>query len=380
MAFIGRSILEDILKHNPPKALVIFGPRRVGKTTILQHASSSLSTTWYTGDSPEDIRTLNVDSAADLRTLLRQSPAIVIDEAQRIPSIGLLIKRLVDINVTLDNPVSIFVTGSSSFELSSGVKESAMGRINELQMWPLSSAELAGHTNWGSVTQNIRWNLVYGMYPEICAEPEFARKNLTDYYNSLLFKDIFTLGGIRLNDKFERLVQYLAYNIGSIISYDALAREVGLNKNTVADYIRLLEQCFIVKVCPSFSRNLSNELKKSKKIYFYDNGIRNAVIQDFSPLNNRQDAGALWENFVFTERLKCHSMRKDYAKIFFWRTSENKPHELDFIEVVDGKLSAIECKLSPEEVAKPGKAFRAAYPDCEIHTVSPKDIMEVWEL
>lgn len=380
MDFIQRSILPEILAHKPPKALIIFGPRRVGKTTILQHVCQSLSTTWYTGDSPEDIKTLCIDSTSDLRTLLLQSPSIIIDEAQRIPSIGLLIKRLVDINVTLDNPVSIFVTGSSSFELASGVKESAMGRIRELQMWSLSSEELAKHTNWGTVTQNIRWNLVFGMYPEICANPESARENLISYCNSLLYKDVFTLAGIRLSDKFERLVQFLAYNVGSIISYDAVARKVGLNKNTVADYIRLLEQCFIVKVCSSFSRNLSNELKKSKKIYFYDNGIRNAVINNFSPLSNRQDAEALWENFVFTERLKLHSMRKDFGQIYFWRTSGNNPRELDFIEVVDGKLTAIECKLSASEKAKPGKAFKNAYPDCEIHTVSPKDIRKVWEI
>lgn len=218
-----------------------------------------MSTVWYTGDSFEDIKTLSIDSTADLRTLLQQSPTMIIDEAQRVPGIGLLIKRLVDINVTLDKPVSIFVTGSSSFELAFGVKESAMGRIRELQMWPLSTGELANHTNWGHVTQNIRWNLVYGMYPEICADSESARQNLMDYCSSLLFKDVFALGGIRLSDKFEKLVQFLAYNIGSIISYDAVAREVGLNKNTVADYIKLLEQCFIVKVCSSFSKNLSNE-------------------------------------------------------------------------------------------------------------------------
>ena len=380
MVLIERSLLPSLLKHKPPKAMVIFGPRRVGKTTLLQQADISQSATWYTGDSVSDIQALNIPSTDDLRNLLLQSDTLVIDEAQRVPDIGLLLKRLVDINATLEKPVKIYATGSSSLELASGVKESALGRIKELQMWPLSTQELAAHTSWGQVTQNIRWHLVYGMYPEICMDPESAKENLMDHCNALLFKDIFSLGGIRLSDKFEKLVQYLAYNIGALISYDSVSREVGLNKNTVADYVTLLEQCFIVKVCPSYAKNLSNELKKSKKIYFCDNGIRNAVIGNFSPLSNRPDAGALWENFVFTERLKLHSLRKDYAKIFFWRTSERHPRELDFIEVQDGNMTAIECKLSKNEVAKPGDAFLEAYPDCPIHTMSPADVKELWQV
>ena len=380
MALIERSLLSTLLTHKPPKAMVIFGPRRVGKTTLLQQANVSLSAAWYTGDSVSDIQALNIPSTDDLRNLLLQSEAIVIDEAQRVPDIGLLLKRLVDINSTLEKPVKIFATGSSSFELASGVKESALGRIKELQMWPLSAKELADHTSWGQVTQNIRWHMVYGMYPEICTDPESAKENLMDHCNALLFKDIFSLGGIRLSDKFEKLVQYLAYNVGSLISYDGVSREVGLNKNTVADYVTLLEQCFIVKVCPSFAKNLSNELKKSKKIYFCDNGIRNAVIGNFSPIANRPDAGALWENFVFTERLKLHSLNKDYAKIFFWRTSDGRPRELDFIEVLDGQMTAIECKMTKDEVAKPGAAFTGAYPDCRIHTISPADVMKLWKI
>lgn len=380
MSLIERSLLPAILKHKPPKAMLIFGPRRVGKTTLLQQAEGSLSAIWYTGDSLSDIEALNIPSTDDLRNLLLQGDAIVIDEAQRVPDIGLLLKRLVDINVTLDRPVKIFATGSSSFELASGVKESALGRIKELQMWPLSTQELAEHTSWGNVIQNIRWHMVYGMYPEICMDPESAKENLMDHCNALLFKDVFSLSGIRLSDKFEKLVQYLAYNVGSLVSYDSVSREVGLNKNTVADYVTLLEQCFIVKVCPSYAKNLSNELKKSKKIYFCDNGIRNAVIGNFSPVSNRPDAGALWENFVFTERLKLHSLNKDYAKIFFWRTSDGRPRELDFIEVLDGKMTAIECKMSKDEVAKPGAAFVKAYPDCQIHTVSPLDVMKLWQI
>ena len=248
------------------------------------------------------------------------------------------------------------------------------------KLWPLSTQELANANSWGRVTQNIHWHLVYGMYPEICMDPESAKENLMDHCNALLYKDIFSLAGIRRSDKFEKLVQFLAYNVGSLISYDSVSREVGLNKNTVADYITLLEQCFIVKVCPSYAKNLANELKKSKKIYFCANGIRNAVLGNFSPIANRSDAGALWENFVFTERLKLHSYRNDYAQIYFWRTQNPRPRELDFIEIVDGKMTAIECKLSKNEVAKPGDSFVKAYPDCEIRTVSPLDVQRLWQI
>ena len=175
------------------------------------------------------------------------------------------------------------------------------------------------------------------------------------------------------------LVKHLAYNIGSEVNYDNLAREIGLNKTTVADYIQLLEQCFIVKICPSFSRNLSNELKKGKKVYFCDNGIRNAIIGDFSPMSARrgQDAGALWENFFFMERVKLHSIRNDFTDMYFWRTTSNNPHELDFLEVKNEKIRAFECKLSPNAKARPRK-FMTAYPDSSIQVVTPNDLMKIW--
>lgn len=155
------------------------------------------------------------------------------------------------------------------------------------------------------------------MYPEICTDPEYARDNLISHCQSLLFKDIFNLSSIRYSSKFETLVKLLAYNIGSVVNYDNLSRETGLNRPMVMEYICLLEQCFVVKVCHSYAKNLSNELKKSKKIYFCDTGIRNAVIEDFSPLASRADAGALWENFFFMERVKFHSLHRDYARIYF---------------------------------------------------------------
>ena len=380
MALFNRSLLSSFLDHKPPKVLVIFGPRRVGKTTLLQQSAVSHSVTWYTGDSLTDVKALNIPSTDDLRNLLLQGKALVIDEAQRVPDIGLLLKRLVDINVTLENPVMILATGSSSFELASGVKESALGRIKQRQMWPLSTKELAENSSWAKAVQNVGWHMIYGMYPKICTHPECAQESLRDHCNGWLFKDIYSLGRIRHCDKFEKLVQYLALNIGSLISYDRVSREIGLNKNTVADYIELLEQCFIVKVCPSYAKKLPAELTKSKKIYFCDNGIRNAVIGDFSPISNRSDAGALWENFVYTERMKLHAFNNDFAKIYFWRTSGRRPGQLAFVEVVDGKMTAIDCKMSKDEIASPRGAFVAAYPECSIHSICPQDVMNLWTI
>ena len=380
MSFIVRELQEIVRKQTPPKAVVIFGSRRVGKTTLLRELAKETTSVWYNGDNPEDIDRLNLRSSGDVLTTLRQAETLIIDEAQRFPDIGLTLKRLVDTNETLSNPVRIYVTGSSSLDLAKGVKESAVGRLVLLHMWPFSVTEVAAARGWGEVNQNIHQTLIYGLYPNIVTVPENARMTLQDYVDGILFKDLFALSGIRHNAKFEHLVRLLAYNIGSEVSYEGLARETGLNKTTVMDYITLLEQCFIVKLCPSFSRNLGNELKKGKKIYFCDNGIRNAILGDFSPLSGRKDAGALWENFFFMERVKLHDSRKDFTRLYFWRTTGRTPHELDFVEISDTGMQAFECKMNPKAKVNPGKDFLTSYPACKIHAVSPRDVMAIQNL
>ncbi len=371
MAYISRALGELVAKRSTHKVVVIFGSRRVGKTTLLRKLSAHRTTRWYNGDNADDVEALNLRSAGDVNNLLSLAEMIVIDEAQRIPDIGLTLKRLADANELLENPVKLYATGSSSLDLAKGVRESAVGRLIQYQMWPFSVKELAADKGWGWVMENRDRLMVYGMYPAAVTDNEEARETLRDYCEGILFKDIFALSGIRLYSKFDALVRLLAYNIGSEVNYDNLARETGLNKTTVADYITLLEQCFIVKVCPSYSRNLANELKKGKKIYFCDTGIRNAVIGDFTPMSTRSDAGALWENFFFMERQKLHSLQRDYANMYFWRTTGAKQHEIDFLEIVDGKMTAFECKLSENARAKPGDEFLKAYPDCSIQVVTP---------
>ena len=379
-AYIQRELQPQITRETPPKAVVIFGARQIGKTTLLTELSQyEKSVRWFNGDLITDHRQLQFSSSTDVELTLRQADTIIIDEAQRFPNIGLILKQLVDVNVRLNLGKKIFATGSSSLELAKGVKESAVGRLVHRQMWPLSISEIAAAKGWGEISQNIERLMIYGTYPAVFTDPDHAESTLRNYCDGVLYKDLFALAGIRQNEKFMHLVKLLAYNVGSEVNYDNLARDTGLSRTTVADYLQLLEQCFIIKICPSFSRNLSNELKKGKKVYFCDNGVRNAIIGDFSPMVARpsQDGGALWENFFFMERVKLHSIRNDFTDMYFWRTTSNNPHELDFLEVKNERIRAFECKLSSSAKARPGK-FTTAYPDAPIDTVTPDDLMRLW--
>lgn len=380
MPYIQRELQPQITRETPPKAVVIFGARQIGKTTLLTELSQyEKSVRWFNGDLITDHRQLQFSSSTDVELTLRQADTIIIDEAQRFPNIGLILKQLVDVNVRLNLGKKIFATGSSSLELAKGVKESAVGRLVHRQMWPLSISEIAAAKGWGEISQNIERLMIYGTYPAVFTDPDHAESTLRNYCDGVLYKDLFALAGIRQNEKFMHLVKLLAYNVGSEVNYDNLARDTGLSRTTVADYLQLLEQCFIIKICPSFSRNLSNELKKGKKVYFCDNGVRNAIIGDFSPMVARPslDGGALWENFFFMERVKLHSIRNDFTDMYFWRTTSNNPHELDFLEVKNERIRAFECKLSSSAKARPGK-FTTAYPDAPIDTVTPDDLMRLW--
>lgn len=380
MPYIQRELQPQITRETPPKAVVIFGARQIGKTTLLTELSQyEKSVRWFNGDLITDHRQLQFSSSTDVELTLRQADTIIIDEAQRFPNIGLILKQLVDVNVRLNLGKKIFATGSSSLELAKGVKESAVGRLVHRQMWPLSISEIAAAKGWGEISQNIERLMIYGTYPAVFTDPDHAESTLRNYCDGVLYKDLFALAGIRQNEKFMHLVKLLAYNVGSEVNYDNLARDTGLSRTTVADYLQLLEQCFIIKICPSFSRNLSNELKKGKKVYFCDNGVRNAIIGDFSPMVARpsQDGGALWENFFFMERVKLHSIRNDFTDMYFWRTTSNNPHKLDFLEVKNERIRAFECKLSSSAKARPGK-FTTAYPDAPIDTVTPDDLMRLW--
>ena len=233
-------------------------------------------------------------------------------------------------------------------------------------------AELAEHTSWIEVKRSIYDRMIFGCLPAVVNEPRRAQQYLLDFADAVLYKDLFKLAEMRKPTELMKLVKYLAFNVGSEVKYGTVASELGIQNKTIERYIDLLESCFIVKVVPSLSRNPQSEIKLGKKIYFYDNGIRNAIIRDFSPLPARTDVGALWENLFFTERLKQHAFRCDGAEIFFWRTRQQ--HEVDFLEVHNGKVRAFECKSSNKSKTTSIRAFERAYPDTPVTIVTPENI------
>lgn len=368
--YISRLLEKTILEAPKDKAIVLFGARQIGKTTLLQTIFNGEKTRWLSGDEVDEVALLsNITSKADLQVLLSGLDVLVIDEAQRVPDIGLLLKRLFD----AQTGCRIVATGSSSLELAGGVMESAAGRLWVEYLWPISIEELANKNSWLGVVSDLPERLVFGNYPYIIREPKLAGETLKNLYESIVFKDIFALSGIRKHDKFQHLVKLLAYNIGGMISYERLGQESGLNALSVANYITLLEQCFIVKTLTSYSRNLAHELKKSKKIYFCDLGIRNAAINNFQPFSTRDagERGALWENFFVMERLKMHQYRKSGANLYFWR--DKQMNEVDLVEVMpDATMKAFECKVKESQVAAP-ISFAKKYPECSFEVANMKN-------
>ena len=259
---------------------------------------------------------------------------------------------------------------------SGGVMESAAGRINTYSLWPFSLRELAKNSSWLEVKRSLTERMIYGCYPTVVNEPQYAREYLRDFVSSVLYKDLFNLAEMRKPTDLRKLVTYLAYNVGSEIKYVTVSNELGISAKTIERYVDLLQSCFIVRVVPSFSRNPQSEIKLGKKIYFIDNGIRNALISGgFNPFASRPDTGSLWENLFLTERLKKHSYSKDGTEIYFWRTRFLQ--EMDFVEVTDGKMKAFECKVTPRIRGKSVRAFKNAYPECPVTVASPENIEEL---
>ena len=349
------------------RAEIILGPRQVGKTTLLNNLVQGMRHLVLTGEDDEDLAVL-ADPRSYLK-LLDEFDCIIIDEAQFVPGIGRVIKRMVDSGKAENH---IFVTGSSSLELAGGMKESAAGRFNSYNLWPFSLAELAAHTSWIEVKRQMHDRMIYGCSPAVINEPQHAQQYLIDFADAVLYKDLFRLAEMRKPTELVKLVKYLAYNVGSEVKYGTLSSELGIQNKTIERYVDLLESCFIIKVVPSLSRNPQSEIKLGKKIYFYDNGIRNALIRDFSPLPARSDVGALWENLFFTERLKHHAFRNDGAEIYFWRT--RTMHEVDFLEVLNGQIRAFECKWGAKTKTTSIRAFERTYPDTPVAIATPSNI------
>lgn len=322
------------------KAIIVFGARQVGKTSIIKNICQKYSYTWLNGDEPEVAQLLKNISTERLKLINGTHKILVIDEAQHIENIGLLIKRMVD----AVPEIQIIASGSSAFELADKTKESMVGRKREFQLYPLSFQEMVNHHTFLKENSLLDNRLVYGYYPEVVTNPGNEIEVLSDLTDAFLFKDILNLEGVKKSKTLFKLVQTLAYRVGSEINYSSIATEIGISRITVEKYIDVLEKNFLIFTLPAFSRNLDNELKKGKKIYFWDNGIRNRVIKKFDTLENRDDKGALWENFLISERLKLLSYHHPLTDCYFWRNTQQA--EIDFIEVNNTEINAYEFKYS----------------------------------
>ncbi len=360
---IGESILGRL---TDPKAIIVLGPRQAGKTTLLKALvkAQSVKSLWLNGDFV-DVRELFVNPNSDkFRAVFGDRPLVVIDEAQRIENIGLCLKIIVD-----EIPgVKIIASGSSSFELANKINEPLTGRKWEYTLFPLSFQELCHNSSALEENRLLEHRLVYGYYPDVVNNKADSREILTELANSYLYKDILTWEKVQKPAALEKLVQALAFQVGNEVSYNELSKIVGLDNETVERYIGFLEKAFIVFRLPSFSRNLRSELNKSRKIFFYDNGLRNATIQQFSPVGLRSDIGALWENFLISERIKYLGNNRLFANRFFWRTQSQQ--EIDYLEERDGVLYAFEFKWSGMKKTYLPKIFQNAYPEHRFEVIN----------
>ncbi len=358
-----KNIKEKLFKG---KAIVLLGPRQVGKTTLLQeiwkHQKNIL---WINADNIEDREIFNQPSATRLKALMGNYKIVIIDEAQRINDIGVKLKLITD---ELKH-IQLIATGSSSFELANQINEPLTGRKFEYQLYPISFTELVNNSNLLEELKMLNHRLIYGSYPDVINNAGNEKEILQQLVSSYLYKDILEWNRIKKSDKIIKLLQAIAFQVGNQVSYNELAQTVGLNNETIESYINLLEQTFVIFRLNSFSRNLRNELKKSHKIYFYDNGVRNALIANYNPVSLRNDVGALWENYLISERIKYCEYNKIYSNKYFWRTHSGQ--EIDYIEEREGKLFAYEFKWNKKKKVKVPAAFEKAYNNSSFEVINP---------
>ena len=354
------------------KAILIMGARQVGKSTLLETLFRERENVlWLTGDDIDVQELFREITSSRLKNLLGNSKMIIIDEAQRIQDIGLRLKIITD----QMKDVQVIATGSSSFELASKLNESLTGRKREFRMFPISFGEMVSHTNLIEELRLIPHRLVYGYYPEVVSHPGNESIILKELTDSFLYKDVLALENINKPDKIVRLLKALAFQIGSQVSYNEVGQLVGLDSKTVERYVDILEKAYIIFRLDSFSRNLRNELKRSKKIFFWDLGIRNMLIGNLSQVENRSDVGGLWENFAIAERLKRNFYNDSIAQSWFWRTQQQK--EIDYIEEENGEMIACEFKWnSNKENTRVPDSFAKTYPNANYRVYTPKNIEE----
>jgi uncharacterized protein len=363
--------IESLLQTN--KVIVVTGARRVGKTYLLRKIRKKFTgqALELNGDDLDTLDLLNERRTAAYQRWLGSTELLIIDEAQAVPEIGKALKLMIDAFPHL----TILVTGSSAFELSNRMGEPLVGRQINFKLYPIAQMELSPYENYIETTQNLENRLLFGSYPEIVLMSETAAKisYLKELTSSYLLKDILMYEQVRNSHKMLQLLQLVAFQVGQEVSLDELGRQLQLDRNTVERYLDLFTKVFIIFKIGGYSRNLRKEVTKSAKWYFFDMGIRNALVNDFRGITQRQDIGQLWENYLLSERMKRNAYQSSYANVFFWRTYDQQ--EIDWLEEADGQLNVFEIKWNQQKVKFP-LGFTKAYPEATTNLINRDNYLE----
>jgi predicted AAA+ superfamily ATPase len=363
-----KKIIEQ--KYDTGKAIIVLGPRQTGKTTLIETILSEKESCLILNcDDPFIITQLEDANTETLKQIIGSNNIVFVDEAQRVKNIGLTLKLITD----SINGVHLLVSGSSALELANEINEPLTGRKWEYFLYPVSWLELHNYTGYISAMQQLEQRIVYGMYPEVINQKGNEAETLKQITGSYLYKDLLSYKGIRKPEILEKLLKALAFQIGNQVSYNELANTVQVDKNTISTYIDLLEKAFVIFRLQPLSRNLRNEINTSRKIYFYDTGIRNSIINNLNPFGYRNDVGALWENFVIAERIKYTHYNAIYSNIYFWRSHQKQ--EIDYIEERAGKFFAYEFKWNADKTQKFPTSFIQSYPDSETHIINNRNFL-----
>lgn len=368
---IPRSISHDINSHlGKGKVIVILGPRQCGKTTLLKKISAdSVAKLYLNCDDAQDRLALENKSISALTALVGKAKLVLIDEAQRVSDIGLSLKIMVD-NIP---GIQIIATGSSSFELANRINEPLTGRKYEYHLHPFSCQELVDYYGSYPERRAIPRRLMFGSYPDILTNPGEEQSLLQLLVGSYLYKDVFTFQDLRKPELLDKLLRALALQVGSEVSYTELAQLTNTDHSTIQRYIYLLEHAFIIFRLPNYSSNQRNEIKRARKIFFWDNGVRNCLINDYRKLEHREDVGKLWENYIVSERMKLLSNHRFYHQPYFWRNLNNS--EIDYLEIYENKLDAYEIKWNPKRKIK-AASFLQTYPHARVSRIDTTNYQE----
>ncbi len=374
--YYKRALLTEFKKKVVPnKVLILLGARRVGKTQLIKSYIKDHLKSGYlqlNGEDINDAKLLEERSVVNYKRLLAGVEVLIIDEAQHIPKIGLILKLIVD---TIDG-IKVVATGSSMFDLANTLGEPLVGRKNTLYLFPLAQLEFSQYENYKQTKENLEQRLLFGSYPELEQYSDWEEKQdyLFEIVNAYLLKDILIYDGIKNSHKVYDLLRLIAFQVGKEVSLQELGNQLQLSKNTVERYLDLLSKVFVLFKVEGFSKNLRKEITKSSRWYFYDNGIRNALINNFNPLKMRNDVGDLWENYLAAERVKNQHYKKIKTRNYFWRTYDRQ--ELDWVEERGEVLSGFEFKWNESKKVKIPVAFAKAYPDAGFEVITPGNYLD----